>query len=265
MEMWNINTNAARNFGGLDQLTYECSCGVVVNRPMNMGIPDGWAIRYNPGGTQNIICGDCESSRCSGDYSSVAPVTNLAKKQQSRLLSGVLIDLANPDYSAVAIHDIAAGLANECRFAGQIEGFYSVAQHCVIGSMIADDDTKLDFLMHDAAEAVIKDIAKPLKNLLPDYRKIERLHEIAIWKRFNVEMKHPDKVKRIDNIMLAAENFAIRDMPKCEAYIALTFGELSDADHAVALIHDTRHISDWKLKFTEKFYDLVHLVQAGLT
>jgi hypothetical protein len=75
------------------------------------------------------------------------------------------------------IEDIAHGLSNVCRFAGQSRHFYSVAEHSVIVSLLMEE-LKLgdpgEGLFHDATEAYLADIPSPWKHhYLPDYRKIE--------------------------------------------------------------------------------------------
>src|SRR2546423_12384970 len=88
------------------------------------------------------------------------------------LHSGRLFDLANPEVSEITVEDIAHGLAHTCRYAGQCDGFYSVAEHSVLVSQTVTH-SKLAALFHDAAEAFIGDMSAPLKQLLPAYREIE--------------------------------------------------------------------------------------------
>jgi hypothetical protein len=59
--------------------------------------------------------------------------------------------------------------------------------------------------MHDAAEAFVGDITRPLKQMLPQYKIIERTVEEAISTRFNVPMPMPRPVKQADLAVLAAE------------------------------------------------------------
>src|ERR1700734_2059257 len=78
------------------------------------------------------------------------------------LHSGAWFDFAAPHSSRFTIEDIAHGLANICRYSGQCNRFYSVAEHSVLVSEIAVG-FELEALMHDAAEAFLGDITRPLK------------------------------------------------------------------------------------------------------
>lgn len=65
--------------------------------------------------------------------------------------------------------------------------------------------------MHDAAEAFIGDIPKPLKQLLPDYQAIEAATERAVAQRFSLSHPMPQVVKDIDIRMLGAEQLQVMD------------------------------------------------------
>ena len=82
--------------------------------------------------------------------------------------SGYIVDLMNPDSRTILIEDIAHGLANNCRWNGHTQSFWSVAQHCCMMFDMAPDGLKLTHLFHDAEEAYWSDIIKPLKNILND-------------------------------------------------------------------------------------------------
>lgn len=62
-----------------------------------------------------------------------------------------------------ALEDIAHSLSMQCRFTGHVSRFYSVAEHCVIGSRLLPDRLAMPFLWHDAEEAYVGDITRPLK------------------------------------------------------------------------------------------------------
>jgi uncharacterized protein len=119
--------------------------------------------------------------------------------------SGKHFDLIDPQPDMIDVVDIVKGLSREARFAGQTRYFYSVAQHCVVASQIVASEFAMEALMHDASEAYIKDIPRPLKQLLPDYRMIEARVQGAICDRFGLPPLQSDAVSAADRIMLATE------------------------------------------------------------
>lgn len=100
------------------------------------------------------------------------------------LASGALFDILDPEGSEFTLHDIAHGLGRVCRFAGQTNRFYSVAEHCVHVARLVPMEHARAALLHDASEAFIGDVTRPLKALLPEYREIEARIEDAIASRF---------------------------------------------------------------------------------
>jgi len=129
---------------------------------------------------------------------------SIAADHRIMMHSGRLFDLANPEASEITVEDIAHGLAHTCRYAGQCDGFFSVAEHSVLVSQIVPH-SKLAALFHDAAEAFIGDMSAPLKQLLPAYREIEKKIERAIFERLGIEWPVPTDVKRADYSVMAAE------------------------------------------------------------
>ena len=59
--------------------------------------------------------------------------------------------------------------------------------------------------MHDAAEAFLGDVTRPLKQLLPEYKKIEANVEAAIFARFGIERSASSEMEAADVRVLAAE------------------------------------------------------------
>ena len=81
-----------------------------------------------------------------------------------------IIDLSTPKESDVNICFIAQALSRIPRFNGLTGdyGTYSVAQHCVIGAdamykATGDKELALSFLLHDAHEAFLGDITRPVQ------------------------------------------------------------------------------------------------------
>lgn len=89
------------------------------------------------------------------------------KKTELTTYCGHTIDLnKGPEIEQIEIRDIAHGLSMQCRYAGHIDRFYSVAEHSVYVAMLAPKKYQLYFLLHDAHEYLYQDIVKPLKNTL---------------------------------------------------------------------------------------------------
>ncbi|MBD8677952.1 hypothetical protein [Sphingomonas sp. CFBP 13720] len=126
------------------------------------------------------------------------------------LASGHYFDLLDPANSRFNLADIARGLGNTCRFAGQCDRFYSVAEHTWLASFLVPQPLAFAALMHDAPEAFIGDVTRPLKGLLPAYKEIENRIADVIAERFLLGdlCDHP-MVKRADLQMLAAEQLAM--------------------------------------------------------
>lgn len=119
--------------------------------------------------------------------------------------SGRRVALLNPSPAQIVIGDIAHGLAHQCRFNGQTNQFYSVAQHSVLVASILPRELRLAGLLHDASEAYLGDIVQPLKALLPDYQTIEANFCKVLGARFNVDLQPNPALHQADLIVLATE------------------------------------------------------------
>lgn len=119
--------------------------------------------------------------------------------------TGKHLDLIDPQPDMIDILDIAHGLSNLCRFAGQCRYYYSVAQHSAMASQIVGKEHAWEALLHDASEAYLVDMPRPLKQLLPDYRNIEQRLESAIRQKFGLPATQSDAVTHADRVMLATE------------------------------------------------------------
>ena len=119
--------------------------------------------------------------------------------------SGQKFDLLNPIAAMISPYDIAHALAGLCRFNGHTSTHYSVAQHSLTVSNLVPVDHQLAALLHDATEAYIGDMTRPLKALMPQYRVIEERIWQAICERFDIDPILPETVIRADLIALATE------------------------------------------------------------
>lgn len=116
----------------------------------------------------------------------------------------------DPRAEEVCIEDIAHSLSLQSRYAGHCLRFYSVAEHSVLLSdwLVAqghDAETCLWGLMHDAGEAYVLDMVRPLKHSMPEFRKIEIAVLGAVSSRFQMFPLQPAIVKEADNRILVDE------------------------------------------------------------
>lgn len=102
-------------------------------------------------------------------------------------VSGGRCYLHDPARSDIRVSDIAIALSHVCRFGGQIETHYSVAQHSVLVSHLVAPGFELAALIHDATEAYLGDVISPLKRILGEtYAALERRWEGEIFARFGI-------------------------------------------------------------------------------
>jgi len=76
-----------------------------------------------------------------------------------------------------------------CRANGHFKSFYSVGQHCINCALEADarghsPRVQLACLLHDASEAYLSDVTRPVKQELPKYKEIEEPLQNLIWEKW---------------------------------------------------------------------------------
>ena len=127
-------------------------------------------------------------------------------------------DLLEPKPEQVNVIVIAHALSRTCRFGGHVRQFYSVAQHSVLVSQRVPEPYRLHALLHDAAEAYIGDVTRPVKQVVNaisrnEFRAFEERIEGAIWKRFGIQWTEDAErtVAEADERMLATEAQAFFD------------------------------------------------------
>jgi hypothetical protein len=101
--------------------------------------------------------------------------------------------------------DIAHSLSLQCRYGGHVDRFYSVAEHCVLMSKWVAPENALYALLHDATEAYVSDVPRPLKGHLPEYKAIEDRVWDSIAEYFDIDNVIPEQVWEADNRILLTE------------------------------------------------------------
>lgn len=133
-----------------------------------------------------------------------------------RTFSATDIPLATPQPQHIELRDIAHHLALLNRFNGASDMPISVAQHSVyvakvVAHLKGSPIAQLWGLLHDAHEAYLGDITRPMKAMLGDdlIRSIVARFDYAIQSRFAMEADLTDShlrlVKTADDMALAAE------------------------------------------------------------
>ena len=110
-----------------------------------------------------------------------------------------------PRAQDVDIRDIAHSLSLLCRFNGHCRQFYSVAQHSVQVSRMVSPEHALWGLLHDAAEAYISDLPRPVKSQIPAFSELEDSLLEVVLGVFGLQMPIPAPVKHADLVLLATE------------------------------------------------------------
>lgn len=137
------------------------------------------------------------------------------KKASILLTSGNYFFFDDPDGSRFTIDDIATSLSRLCRFNGHGKSFYSVAQHSILVSEIVPQELAMQGLFHDAVEAFIGDMTKPLKNLFPGFKELETRIEKSIFPRLGLPEELDPRVKMADLVALATEQRDIKKNLDC--------------------------------------------------
>lgn len=124
-----------------------------------------------------------------------------------RTYSGLRVDPLEMTPEEVSILDIARALSRQCRYNGHVGGFLSVARHSImVSERLAPLGRQMQLwgLLHDAAEAYLGDLVRPLKH--GDFGKLYLEHEAkleaVIAEHFALPYPMPDEVKEADSYVL---------------------------------------------------------------
>lgn len=127
----------------------------------------------------------------------------------------------DPSADDVCIEDVAHALALMCRYGGQCREFFSVAQHSVAVSRMVPSCDALWGLLHDAAEAYLSDVCRPIKphlyvgwqNGFLSFARIEERLLSAVAERFGLSMPMPSAVRSADLCQLERERRQLMGEP----------------------------------------------------
>lgn len=156
----------------------------------------------------------------------------------------------NPNVEDIEIEDIAHALSNLCRFAGHVKQFYSVAQHSVLVSLDCCSENALAGLLHDAAEAYLTDLPRPLKQSggFEFYNEAERNLMAAIERKFGLTGHCWFSIRESDMRVFATE---CRDL-MAPLHPEFDTGEFEPIAHPIIPLSPPRA----KRLFLARFYEL---------
>jgi len=156
------------------------------------------------------------------------------------------IDPLNPRPEEIRLDDIAHALARICRYGGHCDGFLSVARHSIwVSDELHAFGPEMQFvgLMHDAPEAYIGDLPRPIKrsDAMQVFRDADEKLEACIAEVFGLPHPLPDEVIEADRYVLVE-----RELPDLR-YSHLGDYRLDESDFLTRfrqLCRDTGR--DWK-------------------
>jgi hypothetical protein len=119
--------------------------------------------------------------------------------------TGIKFYPLDPKPEEVDINDVAHALSLLCRYGGHCREFYSVAEHSFHASYLVPPEHALTALMHDATEAYLVDVPRPIKKYLTNYVEIEDELWRVIAGKWGMPAVMPQCVHDADVAMLFAE------------------------------------------------------------
>lgn len=125
----------------------------------------------------------------------------------------------DPRADEIDLTDVASALSRQCRYSGHCTHFYSVAEHSVHMYRYARDLHPLDYrlqrevLFHDASEAYLTDVIRPIKPYLKEYYGYEADLMKALAERFVFDYPLSDTTKWLDTAILHDEMLQVMAKP----------------------------------------------------
>jgi uncharacterized protein len=138
---------------------------------------------------------------------------NYRKGDWCQTFTGIAFWPMDPHPDEVDIRDIAHALSMQCRYGGHARYFYSVAEHCVSLSNLVPAEFAREALMHDAAEAYLTDVPRPVKAHLIGYKEAEQAVERVVASKYGLTYPWPDIVMEYDTRILTDERKELMATP----------------------------------------------------
>lgn len=164
-----------------------------------------------------LVDGRCPSCDLGTDADAISVHEHVNATGWMRTFTGRKVTPMYLTPEQVCLGDIAHALARLCRYGGHCAGFMSVGEHSIeVAKLVRREqpEFELEALLHDAAEAYLGDLVRPLKKH-PDffavYSAAEERAERAIAEVFELTYPWPEVIKEMDNKRLQWEMEHIRD------------------------------------------------------
>lgn len=124
----------------------------------------------------------------------------------------------DPRVEEVHLADIAHPLAMTCRYGGHVRWFYSVAEHSVLVSLYVPPEYAKEALLHDASEAYVGDLIRPLKHQrrMRAFRRAEAHIYPVVMAAFAVQSTPESRaaISEIDDRIIVDETQALMRSPE---------------------------------------------------
>lgn len=118
-----------------------------------------------------------------------------------------------PTPDMISVIDIAHALSMQCRYNGHCRRFYSVAEHSVLMARWFLDRDQPDLaraaLFHDAGEAYVSDVPRPLKPHVPAFQVLSDAVDEVIAAKWRVAHMHAPEIAAADWRILTDEKAAL--------------------------------------------------------
>src|SRR5690625_606175 len=176
--------------------------------------------------------------------------------------TGVKFYPLDPRENEIKTEDIGHALSLLSRANGHCTHFYSVAQHSLY---CAEEAKRRDYsirvqlgcLLHDASEAYISDIARPVKKELINYIKIEKKLQKVIFQAYGLSDLTSDElqcIKEIDDAMLSYEMQVLLD-----THLERSTQLISQYDLSFRLMHE---VETEFIKCVEQLHENMLVMQS---